>query len=335
MNGSIERVGVVGGGAWGTALAVAAVNAKRKALVWAFEPSVIESINTGHANPDYLPGITLTEDIRATGNLAEVAACDAVLLVTPAQHLRATCARMAPHWRPGVAAVIAAKGIELDTYALMSEAAAAALPVGTEIGILSGPTFAIEVARGLPTAITLATQNQELGASLVEALGSRTFRPYLSDDVVGAQVGGAVKNVLAIACGIAVGQGLGDNARAALITRGLAEINRLALALGARVETLMGLSGLGDLTLTCSSIQSRNMSLGVALGRGRSLADVMGERRSVAEGVFTAPAVLGLAARLGVDLPICAAVDAILNRNAGVNETILGLLSRPFRNETD
>ena len=215
----------------------------------------------------------------------------------------------------------------------MSEAVAASLPGGNPVAILSGPTFAAEVARGLPTAVTLACADESLGTALVAALGSRTFRPYRSDDVVGSQIGGAVKNVLAIACGVVEGRRLGDNARAALITRGLAEITRLALALGGRVETLMGLSGLGDLTLTCSSLQSRNMSLGAALGAGKALAEILAVRRSVAEGVYTTAAVVGLAAKLGVDMPICNAVDAILNRGAGLDETIEGLLSRPFRGE--
>ncbi|MBP2311339.1 NAD(P)H-dependent glycerol-3-phosphate dehydrogenase [Azospirillum soli] len=328
-----RRIGVIGGGAWGTALALAALRAGREALLWAREPAVVESINTAHENRDYLPGVTLPPELRATGDLAEIGACDAILLVTPAQHLRSGCRQLAPHLRAGVPVVICAKGIELDSFALMSEAAEVELPAGTPIAVLSGPTFAAEVARGLPTAVTLACADTAIGAALVEALGSRTFRPYLSDDVVGSQIGGAVKNVLAIACGVVEGRKLGDNARAALITRGLAEITRLALALGGRAETLMGLSGLGDLTLTCSSLQSRNMSLGAALGQGRTLADILAERRSVAEGVYTAAAVVGLARKKGVDMPLCAAVDAILNRGADLDETIAGLLARPFRGE--
>ena len=330
-----QSIGVIGGGAWGTALALAAQRAGRQTLLWAREPAVVEGINTAHENRDYLPGVTLPAALRATGDWAEVAGCDAVLLVSPAQHLRSACGQLALHLRAGVPVVICAKGIELDSHALMSEAAAAALPAGTPLAVLSGPTFAAEVARGLPTAVTLACADAAIGAALVEALGSRTFRPYLSDDVVGSQIGGAVKNVLAIACGVVEGRKLGDNARAALITRGLAEITRLALALGGRAETLMGLSGLGDLTLTCSSLQSRNMSLGAALGAGRSLSDILAERRSVAEGVYTAAAVVGLAKAKGVDMPICAAVDAILNHGAGLDDTIAGLLARPFRGEGD
>ncbi len=229
-------------------------------------------------------------------------------------------------------AVICAKGIERQTGALMSEVAAEALP-GGPLAVLSGPTFAAEVARGLPTAVTLACADGDLGALLMAALGSRRFRPYLSDDLVGAQIGGAVKNVIAIACGIVTGRGLGDNARAALITRGLAEMVRLAMAKGAQPETMMGLSGLGDLTLTCNSQQSRNMSLGVALGRGEALADILAARRSIAEGVSTAPSVVALAGRLGVEMPICEAVDRVLHHNADIDATIEALLARPFKAE--
>lgn len=330
---SFNRIGVVGGGAWGTALALAALRAGRETLLWAREPAVVEAMSLRRENRDYLPGVPLPDALRVTGDLADLGDCDAVLLVSPAQHARSVTARMAPLLKPGAPVVVCAKGIELDSHALMSEAVGAALPAGNPVGILSGPTFAAEVARGLPTAVTLACADEALGRALVTALGSHTFRPYRSDDVIGSQVGGAVKNVLAIACGVVEGRRLGDNARAALITRGLAEITRLALALGGRVETLMGLSGLGDLTLTCSSLQSRNMSLGAALGAGKALSEILAARRSVAEGVYTTAAVVGLAAKLGVDMPICTAVDAILNRGAGLDETIEGLLSRPFRGE--
>ena len=328
----IRRIGVVGGGAWGTAVAQAAVRAGRAALLWAREPDVVEAINAAHENRRFLPGVALAPELTATGRLADVAGCDAVLLVAPAQHLRAVCRELASDLPAGAPAVICAKGIEGGSCALMTEAVAAALP-GASLAVLSGPTFAAEVARGLPTAVTLACADAALGARLVAALGSRTFRPYLSDDLVGAQIGGAVKNVLAIACGIVEGRRFGDNARAALITRGLAEIVRLGTALGGKAETLMGLSGLGDLTLTCTSRQSRNMSLGWALGEGRTLAEILGERQSVAEGVHSAAAVVALATRVGADMPICAAVDAILNRGAAIDATIDGLLARPFRGE--
>lgn len=332
---TFARIGVVGGGAWGTALAQACVRAGRDTLLWARETETVAKINRDHANPDYLPGIILDPALRATDDLGDLAACDALLLVTPAQHLRGVCVKLAEKLSRPIPAVICAKGVEQGSLALMSDAAAAALPAGAPLAVLSGPTFAAEVARGQPAAVTLACADPVLGRGLAHALGGRAFRPYVSDDVIGAQVGGAVKNVLAIACGVAVGAKLGDNARAALITRGLAEITRLAVALGGRAETLMGLSGLGDLTLTCTSFQSRNMSLGAALGEGRTLAEILGERRSVAEGVHTAAAAAALAAKLGVEMPITAAVDAVLNRGAGVNETIQALLARPFRDEAD
>ncbi len=328
----IGRVGVVGGGAWGTALAQAAARAGRPVVLWARESDVVDTVNQRHENCRFLAGVPLDPAIRATGRLAEVAGTDAVLLVAPAQHLQAVGRALAPFLAAGTPLVICAKGIELGTSALMSEVVGAVLP-DAPLAVLSGPTFAAEVAQGLPTAVTLACADTALGGRLVAALGGRMFRPYLSDDTVGAQIGGAVKNVLAIACGVVEGRRFGDNARAALITRGLAEMVRLGVALGGRAETLMGLSGLGDLTLTCTSRQSRNNSLGVALGEGRPLADILGERQTVAEGVHSAAAVVALAERIGVDMPICAAVDAILNRGAQIGEVIEGLLARPFRGE--
>jgi glycerol-3-phosphate dehydrogenase (NAD(P)+) len=332
---TITTIGVIGAGAWGTALAATARRAGRAVHLWAREPEVAAAITATRANPDFLPGVDLPEGLAAsTDAAAVVGVADAVLLVTPAQHLRRVCADLAPHWRPGLPAVICAKGLETDSGALMGQAVAETLP-HAPLAVLSGPTFAVEVARGLPTAVTLACADRALGEALVTALGTPTFRPYWSDDVTGVQVGGAVKNVLAIACGIVEGRGLGDNARAALITRGLAELSRLAAAMGGRPDTLMGLSGLGDLMLTATSMQSRNYSLGAALGRGRTLDDVLGERRSVAEGVHTARAVVAMGERLGLDLPISGAVDAVLSGRADLDRAIAGLLSRPFRAEPE
>lgn len=328
----MERVGIIGGGAWGTALALVAGRAGRRPLLWAREAEVVQSINGSRANPIFLPGLALDPAFRATGDLAEAARCDTLLLAAPAQHLRDVARAMAAHLKPGAPVVICAKGIEEGSGALLSEVVAATLP-GAPSAALSGPTFAAEVAAGLPTAITLATSDAALGRRLAAQLGSRAFRPYVTDDVAGSQVGGAIKNVIAIACGIVVGRRLGDNARAALITRGLAEMARLAIAKGGRRETLMGLSGLGDLTLTCTSLQSRNHSLGVALGEGKKLADILAARRSVAEGVTSARAALGLAARLGVEMPIVQAVDRILHHGAEIGAVIEGLLARPFRSE--
>ncbi len=332
----MERIGVIGAGAWGTALALAARRAGREVVLWARDPELAAEIGTRHENPRYLPGVRLDPEIRATASLAEAAACDALLLVTPAQAQREIAAALAPHLGPhsalGRPLVVCSKGIERGSGQLMTEVLAEALP-GRATAVLSGPTFALEVARGLPTAVTLAAEDAALGAALVQALGSRAFRPYLSDDVVGAQIGGAVKNVIAIACGIVTGRKLGDNSRAALITRGLAEIARLGGAKGARPETLMGLSGLGDLTLTCTSTLSRNYSLGVALGEGETLEALMAGRRSVAEGVFSAGAAVALAGRLGVEMPIAGGVDAILNQGAPIEAAIEALLARPFRAE--
>ncbi len=251
---SMDTIGIVGAGAWGTALAVTARRAGRRVVLWSHEAEVASVITAKGENPRYLRGIALDEGIRATTDLAKAAAADVVLLVTPAQHLREVCRGLAPAWRAGTAAVVCAKGIEVASGALMAEVVAETLPTAA-VAVLSGPTFASEVARGLPTAVTLACADAALGTRLVEALGTAAFRPYLSDDLIGAQVGGAVNNVLAIGCGIVEGRGLGDNARAALITRGLAELMRFAIAKGGRAETLMGLSGLGDLILTAASMQ--------------------------------------------------------------------------------
>ncbi len=328
----MNRIAIIGAGAWGTALAATAHRAGRQVQLWGREVDLVQAINQTHVNALYLPHIPLAPEIRATHDLADLVQADAILLVPPAQHLRATCRALAPYLRPGIPVVICAKGIEQGSLCMMTEVVAAELPDAPQ-AVLSGPTFAAEVARGLPTAITLACTDAVLGQTLVEAVGTATFRPYLSDDPVGAEIGGAVKNVLAIACGIVEGRGLGDNARAALITRGLAELTRLAVAKGGRAETLGGLSGLGDLILTASSPQSRNYSLGLALGQGRALADILGERRAVTEGVWSAGAVVEMGLGLGVEMPISAAVDAVINQGAQLDQTIRLLLSRPFKTE--
>lgn len=328
----MEQIGIIGAGAWGTALATVVYRARRRVTILPHEPQVIEAINTRHQNPDYLPGISLDPAIQATDDFADIASADAVLLATPAQFTRAAVSALEPHLPKGTPLVICSKGIEQATGMLLSEAVAETAPKATT-AVLSGPTFAGEVAAGLPTAVTLACEDLDVANNLVETLGNPTFRPYASQDVIGAQVGGAVKNVIAIACGIVDGRGLGQNARAATIARGLAEMARFAGALNVDPRTLMGLSGLGDLTLTCTSEASRNYTVGRDLGKGATPADVMSGRRSVAEGVFTAPAVLTRAKALGVELPICAAIDTILHDNADIDVTIAGVLSRPFRTE--
>ena len=328
----MTRVGVIGGGAWGTALAATAVRAGRAALLWAREADVVASINEERENRRFLPGVTLDPALRATADLAEAARADLLLLAVPAQHLAALAARVADAAGPAPA-VICAKGIERETGALMSAALRRAAPA-LEIAVLSGPTFAREVAQGLPAAVSLACADGARGAALVRALGGPAFRPYLTDDVIGVQVGGAVKNVIAIAAGIAAGRGLGDNARAAIVARGFAEMTRLAVAMGARAETLAGLSGLGDLVLTCTGEQSRNYALGRALGRGGALETILGAREAVAEGVASAPAVSALAAGRGIEMPIAAATDAVLHRGAAIDDAIGDLLSRPFKPES-
>ncbi len=328
MSNNIHKVGIIGAGAWGTALACSVRRAGRKAVLWAHEKEVVDAINNGDGNPLFLPGVPLEPGILASNDITEVVDADAVLIVTPAQFLRPVTNGLKEVWNEGTPAVLCAKGIENDTLMLMNEVLAETIPQAPA-AVLSGPTFAAEVARGLPTAVTLAVEDTALQESLSAALTTPYFRPYRSDDVVGAEIGGVVKNVLAIACGISEGRSLGDNARAALITRGLAEIVRLGRAKGGKAETFMGLSGLGDLTLTCNAMQSRNFSLGVELGKGADLNDILNSRRTVAEGVHSAAALVKLADKLDVDMPICQAVDAVINQGADISETISELLARP------
>jgi len=329
----MNRIAVIGAGAFGTSLACVARRAGSEAVMWARDPAIAASIDAGKGNPIYLPDIALEPGIVATTDMAQALdGAGAVLLVVPSQFLRAASENLAAHLPAGVPVVLCAKGIERGSCALMTDVVAETLP-DTPVAVLSGPTFAKEVALGLPTAVTLATLDAALGERLVGMIGSKAFRPYLSDDPVGAEIGGAVKNVIAIACGIMVGRGLGDNARAATMTRGLAEVVRLGRTMGARGETLMGLSGIGDLSLTCSGMLSRNLTLGVALGEGRSLDDILGERRSVTEGVATAGSVVELAARCDVDMPIAHAVNRIVNEGAEIDATIAEVLARPFRSE--
>ena len=329
---NFNSVGVIGGGAWGTALAQTLRLAGREARLWVREAEVVEEINARHVNAAFLPGVPLDPALTATGDLAEIAAQDVVLMVAPAQHVRTVAGALAGHLPAGKPVVICAKGLEQATGKLLGQVLSEALPKAT-LAVLSGPSFAAEVARGLPAALTLAAADETLGQTLATALGCRHLRIYWSGDVVGVQLGGAVKNVLAIAAGIVEGRGLGASAHAALVTRGFAELRRFGDALGAKAETLMGLSGLGDLLLTCGSPQSRNMSLGRALGQGQTLQAVLGSRRSVAEGVYTAAAVTRVAAEKGIDMPICRAVHAIVEGQISIDAAIEALLSRPQRAE--
>ncbi|MFA6124836.1 MAG: NAD(P)H-dependent glycerol-3-phosphate dehydrogenase [Sphingomonas sp.] len=322
------KIGVIGGGAWGTALAQVAARGGDPVLLWAREPEVVASINQTHENSRFLAGIALPPSIQATGALGDLAACDALLVVAPAQHVRAVLAETPVGTTP---LVLCAKGIEAGTQLLVGEVAQQLYP-DAPIAVLSGPTFAHEVAAGQPTAVTLACADAALGAALADRLASPSFRPYASSDVIGAEIGGAVKNVLAIACGVVEGAGLGQNARAALIARGFAEMTRFGLARGARAETLSGLSGLGDLVLTCSSTSSRNFSLGVGLGQGKRAADLLADRLTVAEGAFTAPVLRDAAAAAGVDMPVVEAVCALLD-GRDVDAVVGALLARPLRPE--
>lgn len=321
------KIGVIGGGAWGTALAQVASRGGPVTL-WAREAEVVASINAGHENSAFLAGVPLSPDIRATGALADLTGMDALLVVAPAQHVRAVLAGMAIGNTP---LVLCAKGIEAGSKLLVGQVAHQVAP-DAPIAVLSGPTFAHEVARGMPTAVTLACEQEALRTRLAARLAGPSFRTYGSADVVGAEIGGAVKNVLAIACGVVEGAGLGLNARAALIARGFAEMTRFGLARGAQAETLTGLSGLGDLVLTCSSTSSRNFSLGVGLGQGNSAAALLADRTTIAEGAFTAPVLQQAAEDAGVDMPVCDAVCALLSGQP-VAAVIEALLSRPLREE--
>ncbi len=322
-------VGIIGAGAWGTALANVMADVHGDAILWSRKPELAEEINTHHYNRKYLPEIAIAKGVVATSDMQEMAHCHALLLVNPAQHLRAILKALPDTKAP---LILCCKGIEAGSEYLMSEVAMELRPANP-LAVLSGPTFAHEVAAGKPTAVTLAASSEALAGQLMRLIAAPHFRAYWSDDVIGAEIGGAVKNVLAIACGVVDGAGLGLNARAALIARGFAEMQRYGLARGARAETLAGLSGLGDLVLTCSSENSRNFSLGRGLGQGKSAAELMANRLTVAEGAHTAPVLLSSAQKLGVDMPIVAAVNALLSDKANVGHVIEALLSRPLKAE--
>jgi glycerol-3-phosphate dehydrogenase (NAD(P)+) len=332
MSAHIYPVGIIGAGAWGTALAAVMADLHGRALLWAREPALAAAINDTHENGTYLARIPLSPNIRATPDIADMAQCEILLIVVPAQFLRATLSLLPDSISAAVPLVLCAKGLEAGTQALMAEVAAAVRPENP-VAILSGPTFAHEVAARMPTAITLACEDEAMGEKLVQAIAAPHFRPYWTSDVTGAEIGGAVKNVLAIACGVVDGAGLGLNARAALIARGFAEMQRYGMARNARPETLAGLSGLGDLVLTCSSENSRNFSFGRGLGQGISAQILLADRKTVAEGAATAPVLLKSAQILGVDMPIVASVCQLLDGSTDVGAVITALLSRPLRAE--
>jgi len=329
---AFTTAGVIGAGAWGTALAQVCARAGLAVTLWAKEPEVAADIAATRINSAFLPGVELDPAIDVTTELSDLAPWDILLAVAPAQHLRSTLEAFHPYSREGLPIVLCAKGVEQRSLKLMTQVLHETLPSAAP-AVLSGPSFAGEVARGLPTAVTLACPDEALGRMLAAAIATPTFRPYLASDMIGAEAGGAIKNVLAIACGIVEGRGLGRSAHAAVITRGFAEMTRFAVELGAEAETLSGLCGLGDLVLTCSSPQSRNMTVGLALGRGESLESALAGKLSVAEGVASAPAVRELARRIGVEAPICEAVAAILAGETSLDDAIAALLARPLKSE--
>jgi glycerol-3-phosphate dehydrogenase (NAD(P)+) len=323
---SQHSVAVIGAGAWGTALASVAARAGRDVMLYTRDAEAAARMTATRKNAK-LPGVDFDPRIAITSDLAGAARADIILLATPAQNLREAVTALAPHLAAATPVIACAKGIERGSHKFMTEVIAEAAPDAAP-AILSGPSFASDVARGLPTAVTLATRDESLAGALVQALGSATFRPYHTPDVRGVEIGGAAKNVLAIAAGIVVGRQLGASAQAALTTRGFSELVRLGRACGARIETMSGLSGLGDLILTCSSPQSRNFSLGIALGRGERPS-----RDKLAEGEFTAPVLIELAASKNVDMPVSNAVAAILSGASTIDEAIENLLTRPFKAE--
>ena len=329
----VRHVGVLGAGAWGTALAQIAALAGLRVTLHAREAEVVADVTASRVNQMFLPDVILAAGLEVTHDLGALTHADLILAVPPAQHLRASLTALSEVMETRAPVVLCSKGIEQGSLKLMTEVAAEAAP-GRALAVLSGPSFAAEVARGLPTAVTLACPDAALGEAVVRALATPTFRPYLAQDMIGAEAGGAVKNVLAIACGIVEGRKLGRSAHAALITRGFAEMTRLGVALGGRAETLAGLCGLGDLVLTCSSTRSRNMSLGFALGEGHTLSQALYGKLSVAEGVTSAPAVRDLADRLGVDMPICHMIARLLAGEIDVDNAMTGLLARPLRRES-
>jgi glycerol-3-phosphate dehydrogenase (NAD(P)+) len=326
---TIQKISVLGGGAWGTALALTAARAGRKVTLWEHDPANADSLEQKRESR-YLPGVKLDANIGLTRDLGAAAACDAVLLVVPAQVVRPVVRSLAPSLGKRTPLIACAKGIEHGTHKFMSEIIGECAPNALP-AILSGPSFAADVARGLPTAVTVAATDETVARELAHAIASHTFRLYHATDVRGVELGGATKNVYAIAAGIVAGRGLGASAAAALTTRGFAELTRFGRTFGAKPETMMGLSGLGDLILTCSTPQSRNFSFGIALGKGE--APDAAAHGKLAEGAFTAPVLLEMARARQVDMPIAAAVAAVLAGELSVDQAIESLLARPLKAE--
>jgi glycerol-3-phosphate dehydrogenase (NAD(P)+) len=327
-----HRIVVLGGGAWGTALALVASRAGRESIVWARDADAVAAINGTSTNPVYLPGITFTDQVTATADVGIIAAADVIIASVPAQSMRSVLMPIAHLIRPMTPIVSAAKGLERDTRATMSRVIAETVPHARP-AVLSGPSFASDVARGLPTALTIAAGSAELAEQLAQSLASTSFRPYATTDVIGVELGGALKNVIAIAAGIVVGARLGASAQAALTARGFAELSRLGARLGAQPATLMGLSGLGDLVLSTGSTQSRNFALGHAIGEGGDIARLTGAGAKLAEGAFTASVAIELGASVGLELPIAEAVADVLSGRLAIAAAVERLMTRPLRSE--
>jgi len=328
-----KSIGVIGAGAWGTALAQVLSTGGKRVTLWARESELCDDLNAKRENTMFLSGVPLHEDMKFSNDLsATTQSSEILLIVSPAQHVRATLEATKPDLTNDKPVVICSKGIELKSGLLLSRVAEEVIP-DSPIAILSGPSFASELSRGLPSAVTISAKSQPLRRGLQSDLGVKHFRPYVTDDIIGAQLGGAIKNVIAIACGIVMGKQMGESARAALLTRGVAEIGRLSIAMGGRRDTLLGMCGVGDLTLTCTSMQSRNYSLGMALGEGEPLEKIMKSRNSVTEGVYTAEATLALAKKNAVDMPITEAVAKALSGDLTIEEAIEEMLNRPFKYE--
>lgn len=329
MSMIFTRFGVVGGGAWGTALAQLLAADGAPVILWAREPEVVQAINEDHCNSFFLPSAALSPSLTATSDFAALADLDMLLIVVPVPFMRATLAQLPAGTSP---LILCSKGMEAGSFAFPVDIARDICPE-RPLAVLSGPTFAHEVAAGLPTAITLAAESESLAQAIAVAIARPHFRPYISTDVIGAEIGGAVKNILAIASGIVEGAALGLNARAALISRGFAEMTRFGLSRGARAETLAGLAGLGDLVLTCTSSNSRNFALGEGLGRGENAQQLLADRRTIAEGAHSAPVIAAAALQDGIDMPITAAVADLVAGKISVAEAVQDLLNRPLRAE--
>lgn len=327
------RVGVIGGGAWGTALSVVANRAGSQVTLGTRNYNVIESIRKRRINDIYLPSVFIEPNIEVTDNFSDVCRCDILIIATPSYCLRAVCISVSDVLSPDTVVLVASKGVERGSLMLMSDVVSAVLP-NNPSGVISGPNFADEAASGLPTATTIACADRDKWDTLLYAIGGRLFRPYMTDDLIGTQIGGVVKNIIAIACGIAAGKNMGENAKAAIVTRGFAEMSRLTMVKGGRYETLMGLSGLGDLILTCGSTKSRNMSFGFEIGKGKNIGDLLSNRgRTALEGVVSSESINKLAKKHNVDMPICEAVYRVVHENMPVDSVIDALLERPFVSE--